>query len=29
MTPLRVQSLGKHYGATPVFSNVQFVVEPG
>ena len=29
MTPLRVQGLGKHYGATPVFSNVQFVVEPG
>ena len=29
MTPLRVHSLGKHYGATPVFSNVQFVVEPG
>ena len=29
MTPLRVQSLGKHYSTTPVFSNVQFVVEPG
>jgi len=29
MTQLRVQGLGKHYGTTPVFSNVQFVVEPG
>ncbi|UCV00645.1 ABC transporter ATP-binding protein [Acidovorax radicis] len=29
MTQLRVQGLGKHYGATPVFSNVDFVVEPG
>ena len=29
MTQLRVQGLGKHYGATPVFSNVHFVVEPG
>lgn len=29
MTQLRVSGLGKHYGATPVFSNVHFVVEPG
>ena len=29
MTPLRVQNLGKHYGSTPVFANVQFAVAPG
>ena len=29
MTLLRVQNLGKHYGSTPVFANVQFVVAPG
>ena len=27
--PLRVDGLGKHYGATPVFANVQFTVAPG
>ena len=29
MTLLRVQNLGKHYGSTPVFANVQFAVAPG
>ena len=29
MTLLRAEQLGKHYGETPVFSNVQFTVEPG
>ena len=29
MTLLRVQNLGKHYGGTPVFANVQFAVAPG
>ena len=29
MTLLRVQGLGKHYGSTPVFANVQFAVAPG
>lgn len=29
MTLLRVQNLGKHYGNTPVFANVQFAVAPG
>ena len=29
MTLLRVQNLGKHYGSTPVFANVQFTVAPG
>ena len=27
--PLRVDDLGKHYGATPVFANVRFTVAPG
>ena len=27
--PLRVEGLGKHYGSTPVFANVQFAVAPG
>ena len=26
---LTVQNLGKHYGSTPVFANVQFAVAPG
>ncbi|TWG37483.1 putative ABC transport system ATP-binding protein [Acidovorax delafieldii] len=29
MTLLRVENLGKHYGSTPVFANVQFAVAPG
>lgn len=29
MTLLRVDGLGKHYGSTPVFANVQFSVAPG
>ena len=29
MTLLRVENLGKHYGSTPVFTNVQFAVAPG
>ena len=29
MTLLRVENLGKHYGSTPVFANVQFTVAPG
>lgn len=29
MTHLRASGLGKHYGATPVFTNVQFTVAPG
>lgn len=29
MTLLRIDGLGKHYGETPVFSHVQFTVEPG
>jgi putative ABC transport system ATP-binding protein len=29
MTLLRVESLGKHYGSTPVFANVHFSVAPG
>ena len=29
MTLLRVDGLGKHYGSTPVFANVQFTVAPG
>ncbi|WP_298208048.1 ABC transporter ATP-binding protein [Acidovorax sp.] len=29
MTLLRVEGLGKHYGSTPVFSNVDFSVAPG
>ncbi|KRD26889.1 MULTISPECIES: ABC transporter ATP-binding protein [Acidovorax] len=29
MTLLRAEQLGKHYGETPVFSNVQFTVEAG
>ena len=29
MTLLRVQNVGKHYGSTPVFANVQFAVAPG
>ena len=29
MTQLRAEQLGKHYGDTPVFSNVNFTVEPG
>ena len=29
MTLLRVDGLGKHYGSTPVFANVQFAVAPG
>ncbi len=29
MTLLRVQNLGKHYGSTPVFADVQFAVAPG
>ena len=29
MTLLQVEQLGKHYGATPVFANVQFTVAPG
>ncbi|MGN8002718.1 ABC transporter ATP-binding protein [Acidovorax sp. 22279] len=29
MTLLGVQNLGKHYGSTPVFANVQFAVAPG
>ncbi|MDD2177243.1 ABC transporter ATP-binding protein [Acidovorax sp. D2M1] len=29
MTLLRVEGLGKHYGSTPVFANVQFTVAPG
>ncbi|MBD9392240.1 ABC transporter ATP-binding protein [Acidovorax sp. ACV01] len=29
MTLLCTEQLGKHYGETPVFSNVQFTVEPG
>ena len=29
MTLLRVQNLGRHYGSTPVFANVQFAVAPG
>ena len=29
MTLLRAQNLGKHYGSTPVFANVQFAVAPG
>ncbi|MBU0893043.1 MAG: ATP-binding cassette domain-containing protein, partial [Gammaproteobacteria bacterium] len=27
--PLRINALGKHYGDTPVFSNVHFTVAPG
>ncbi|PJI96877.1 putative ABC transport system ATP-binding protein [Acidovorax sp. 69] len=29
MKLLRVDGLGKHYGSTPVFANVQFTVAPG
>ncbi len=29
MTLLRAEQLGKHYGETPVFSHVNFTVEPG
>ena len=29
MTLLHVENLGKHYGSTPVFANVQFAVAPG
>lgn len=29
MTLLRVARLGKHYGATPVFTDVDFTVQPG
>ncbi|MBL7087170.1 ABC transporter ATP-binding protein [Acidovorax sp.] len=29
MTLLHVENLGKHYGSTPVFANVQFTVAPG
>ncbi|MFN3439349.1 MAG: ABC transporter ATP-binding protein [Acidovorax sp.] len=29
MTLLHVDALGKHYGTTPVFANVQFTVAPG
>eukprot|EP01038_Epipyxis_sp_PR26KG_P018669 gene18669-26399_t len=29
MTLLRVENLGKHYGSTPVFANVQVAVAPG
>ena len=29
MTLLRAEQLGKHYGKTPVFSHVNFTVEPG
>ncbi|KQW26086.1 ABC transporter ATP-binding protein [Acidovorax sp. Root402] len=29
MTLLGVENLGKHYGSTPVFANVQFAVAPG
>ena len=29
MTLLRAEGLGKHYGSTPVFANVQFAVAPG
>ncbi len=29
MTLLHVDNLGKHYGTTPVFANVQFTVAPG
>ncbi|MBD9404296.1 ABC transporter ATP-binding protein [Acidovorax sp. ACV02] len=29
MTLLRVENLGKHYGSTPVFANVQFTMAPG
>ncbi len=29
MTLLRVDQLGKHYGDTPVFSGVDFTVQPG
>ena len=29
MTLLRIDDLGKHYGATAVFANVQFTVAPG
>ncbi len=29
MTLLRIDNLGKHYGATAVFANVQFTVAPG